>query len=81
MFGIMHHLKVTICENAMDAIAKGYSKEATYKDYKPVNIEEVVVVRDGTEGGNSTADLVLVDQEGNKYVVMVTGNLLKALPV
>jgi hypothetical protein len=81
MFGIMQHLNVVICENAEDAIAKGYSKEQKYSEAKPVTVEEVVIVRNGTKGGNSTADLVLADEEGNKYVVMITGNLLKSLPV
>jgi hypothetical protein len=81
MFGIMQHLNVSMFDNAEMASAAGYSKESKYADAKPVEIIQVVVVRNGTKGGNSAADLILADQEGNKYVVMVTGNLLKSLPV
>ena len=76
-FGMMQHLNVHICENAEDAIQKGH----VYREgVKAVEIDKVVVVRKGTEAGNSTVDLVLKDQEGNTFVVMVTGNLLKSIP-
>lgn len=81
MFGIMQHLNVRIFNNADEASAAGYSHDAKYADAEPINITQVVVVRNGTVGGNSTADLLLEDQKGNKFVVMVTGNLLKSLPV
>ena len=73
----MQHLNLHICKDADDAIAKGY----IYREgIKPIEIDKVVVVRSGTEAGNSTVDLVLKDQEGNTFVVMVTGNLLKSIP-
>lgn len=77
MQGINQHLKITICQNAEDAVAKGYKYNPPIK---ALNIAEVVVVREGTEGGNPTVDLILVDVTGNKYVTMVTGNLLKSIP-
>lgn len=77
MFGIMHHLNITVCKDAADAIAKGFD----YKNRKvtPVNITDAVVVQNGTVGGHSTVDFVMVDEAGNKYAVMVTGRLLKGL--
>lgn len=81
MFGIVQHLKVQIFDNAEAALAAGYSANDKYADASPVNIKQVVIVRNGTEGGNSTADLLLEDREGNQFVVMITGNLLKSLPV
>jgi len=76
-FGVMNHLKVVICENAADAISKGFD----YQDMvTAVEIDTVVVVREGTATGKSTVDLVLKDQAGNKFVVMVTGALLKSIP-
>lgn len=76
-FGMMQHLNIHICENAEDAIQKCH----VYREgVKAVEIDKVVVVRKGTEGGNSTVDLVLKDREGNTFVVMLTGNLLKSIP-
>lgn len=76
-FGMMQHLNIHICQNAQEAIDKGH----IYRDdVKPVEIDKVVVVQGGTVEGNSTVDLVLKDKEGNKYVVMVTGRLLKSIP-
>lgn len=76
-FGMIQHLNIHICQNAQEAIDKGH----IYREgVKAVEIDKVVVVREGTESGNSTVDLVLKDQQGNTFVVMVTGNLLKSIP-
>ena len=78
MFGIMNHLNIVLCEDADDAQNKGY----IYVDgtYKAVEIDTVVVIKNGTETGKPTVDIILKDQEGNKMVVMVTGALLKSIP-
>ena len=77
MFGVMNHLKVSVCKDADEAIKKGHVYES---GFTRVAIEEVVVVQRGTQQGNSTVDLVLVDEQGKKYVVMLTGALLKSIP-
>lgn len=77
-FGIMQHLKITICKNAGEAVEKGYRYGPD--KYTPVEIDEVIVVRSGIVSGASTVDLIIKDEAGNKYVVMVTGNLLKSIP-
>ena len=78
MFGIMQHLKIAVCADADDAIRKGFDYKG--RDIKPIEISQVVVVQKGTVEGNSTVDLLLHDEAGNSYVVMVTGNLLKSIP-
>lgn len=78
MFGVMNHLSIAICENADEATRRGYIYSSD--DYKPIEITKVVVVRNGTESGASSVDLVLQDQDGNKFVVMLTGKLLKSIP-
>lgn len=77
MFGVMNSLDVVICEDADDAIAKGYDYGP---DFNRIEIQKVVVVKNGTAAGKSTADLIIVDENGNKSVVMLTGALLKAIP-
>ncbi len=79
MFGVMQHLKITIVEDVDEAIEKGYNYTEV-GGFKPIRIAEVVVVRKGTEGGNSTVDLILETETGELYVVMVTGALLKSIP-
>ena len=74
------HLAVTVCADAEDAIAKGYDYDSKGDEFKPIEITEAVVVRDGTVGGNSTVDLVLKDGSGQKFVAMLTGALLKSIP-
>lgn len=49
-------------------------------EFIPVVIDTVVVVGNGTELGNSTVDLILTDADGQKYVALITGQLLKAIP-
>lgn len=80
-FGVMQRLNVVLCKDAQHAIDLGYNQVEEYQHATPVEIEKVVIVRDGTATGNPTVDLVLHDQAGNKFVVMVTGRLLKALPL
>lgn len=77
MFGVMNHLDVVVCEDADEAIAQGYIYRSPIAG---VEIEKVVVVKNGTHGNNSTVDLLMRDEHGNQYVVMVTGALLKSIP-
>lgn len=81
MIGINQSLSVVLCDDALDAVAKGYSYSAWSTPPKPLHIDKVVVIQKGTAAGASTVDMVLVDKDGNKYVLMVTGNLLKMLPL
>lgn len=76
---IHNHLSVTVCADADDAVAKGFNW-ASDQSVKPIEVKQVVVVRDGTVGSNSTVDFVLEDETGQKFVFMVTGALLKSIP-
>lgn len=78
MFGVQQHLKVVVCGNADEAVEKGYDYKG--KGIKAIEIAEVVVVQKGTVLGNSTVDLIMVDEYGTKFVVMLTGNLIKSIP-
>lgn len=76
-FGVQDQLSVVVCNDANEAIARGYK----YDDpYKAVEITQAVVVLRGTAQGRSTVDFILQDQSGQKYVVMLTTALLKMLP-
>lgn len=79
MFGVQQHLSISLCEDAHEAEAKGHFYRPP--DFKPIEIDQVVVVKKGTEEGNPTVDLVLKDADGNKFVVMVTGRLLQSIPL
>ena len=74
----MQSLKISIFDYAGEAQSAGYSYTAPIK---AVNLTEAVVVRNGTVNGNPTVDLIFEDSDGNKYVAMITGRLLKALPL
>lgn len=75
---VHNHLSITICEDAADAIAKGFDhhKNGT----KPIEVKKVIIVRKGTEAGNPTVDFLLEDEDGQLFAFMVTGNLLKSIP-
>jgi len=81
MLGVMQSLTVEICADPDDAIRKGYDANDKYKGAKPVSVSRVVVIKRGTMAGASTADFLMQDEAGNKYLFMVTGSLLKSLPV
>lgn len=54
-------------------------------DYKKLggwqhaDCKTAVIVRNGTEGGNDTVDLQFTDEKGNKFVAMLTANILKTI--
>jgi len=79
MFGVQQHLDLVICKDGKDATDKGfvYRKE---DGYDAIEIDKVVVVQNGTEQGNSTVDLIMVDANAKKSVVMITGKLIKTIP-
>lgn len=74
------HLNVTVCDGADDAIARGYDYTAQATPPKPIEVKEVVVVRGGMKSGAATVDFVLQDESGQRFVFVVTGNLLKSIP-
>ncbi len=77
---IHNHLSIAICEDAADAIAKGFNWRDATPAVKPIEVKQVVVVRKGTQAGNATVDFVLEDETGQRFVFMVTDNLLKTIP-
>lgn len=77
---IHQHLHIAICADADDAIAQGFDWKAAQPAVKPIEVKQVVVVRQGTQAGNATVDFVLEDETGQRFVLMVTGRLLKSIP-
>lgn len=78
MNGINQQLAVTIVEDASEAIKAGHFYRPPI--HLPLRIEQVVVVKKGTQAGASTVDLIFVDEKGQKYVTLVTGSLLRSIP-
>lgn len=78
---ITQHLSITICQDAADAVAQGFDWKSATPKVKPIEVKKLVVVRSGTEQGNPTVDFLLEDENGQQYVFMVTGNLLKSIPL
>lgn len=76
---ITQHLQISICDDAADVIARGFDWKAATPKVKPIEVTQVVVVRKGTQSGNATVDFVLTDDTGQRFVFMITGNLLKTL--
>lgn len=67
-------ISIKIC-NSIDE-APNYNKIG---GFKAANLTEAVIVKSGTQGGNPTVDLVFHDEQGNKFVALITGRLLKAV--
>lgn len=73
-------VSITICDGADDAIAKGFDWRNASPPVKPIEVKQVVVVRGGMQSGAASVDFVLEDETGQRFVFMITGNLLKAIP-
>lgn len=68
-----NHVSIKIFNSPKDA------PHYTLPEYKGASVDEAVIVRKGTEGGNDTVDLIFTDESGQKYVTMITGNILKSI--
>jgi hypothetical protein len=68
----MQHLKITIA---------GVEESPSYdeKNFSALDLKAAHIVERGTQQGNPTVDLLLVDNNGRQYVAVVTGNLLEML--
>jgi len=58
------------------AEAPNYHKD---KSHAAASVEKFVVVRNGTQEGRSTVDICFVDAQGNKFVAMMTGRLIRSV--
>lgn len=74
-------LQIELCENAIDAIARGFDWSSATPKVHPIEVKKVIIVKDGTARGNPTADFLLEDSTGQQYVFMIMGNLLGSLPL
>lgn len=48
-------------------------------EYQGANLTTAHVVGKGTTDGNPTVDLIFEDENGQKYIAMITGNLMQML--
>lgn len=51
----------------------------TADGYKVAYLKSIAVVKNGTEKGNATIDLVFEDSSGNKFIAMAMGSLTHTL--
>lgn len=69
--GIMIFQSPSEAPNYNDLLAKGEKISA-------LTLTDAYIVKNGTEGGKATIDLLLTDDKGNKFVSMITANLLRS---
>lgn len=48
-------------------------------DFKGLNFDSALVVKEGTTEGKPTIDLKFTDRDGNEYVAMTTGSIIQML--
>ncbi len=48
-------------------------------EFRPIDLDHVNVVRNGTVEGRSTVDFVLKDEAGQQYVFMLTARLVASI--
>jgi hypothetical protein len=76
---VQNILTIAVCKDAAEATRQGYFYRPPV--YLPIRISKVVVVEKGTKSGNATVDLILEDEKGQKFVCMLTGALLRSIPL
>lgn len=70
----MNHLSISYCSSPEDAIKRGYVYRKP--EWQPVTLNAVVVVKNGMQSGAPTIDLLLTDENGQKYAALVPASLL-----
>lgn len=72
----MHVRTNTLAIQIVDspALAPNYSRDEI--DTRAVTIDKAIVVKKGTQSGKTTVDFQIVDQQGAKFVAMLTGALV-----
>ncbi len=69
-----------ITDNFQVEIVPNPSLGPTYDEKSPLlKIDKAVIVRQGTIDNAPTVDFQLIDNEGNKYVIMATGRIMETL--
>jgi len=71
----MDMLKITLCANPAEA--PNYESP----EYEAVTLESTVVVGKGTAAGNPTVDLILTNEQGQKYMALVKGSFLEEIAI
>jgi hypothetical protein len=66
-------LSIEICKSVDEA--PNYEKP----EYRAANLQVARIVAGGTQLGNPTVDLIFSDENGQKYIAMMTGHLLEQL--
>ena len=66
-------LKMLLADSPLEA--------PSYKlpEYKAVNLTKAQIVGQGTVDGNPTVDFIFEDEDGQKYVALITGGLVEML--
>lgn len=75
----MQAINMHIFNDAEEATGYGFNYNEWEKRPNTVVVTDAVIVRNGTVQGLPTIDLICVDQQGNKHVLMITGRLLKSV--
>ncbi len=60
-----------------DSVAEAPNYEAP--EYLGADLETCQIVGRGTKEGNPTVDFIFVDENGQKYIAMLTGGLVENL--
>lgn len=48
-------------------------------EFNYASLEKAIIVKNGTVKGNSTIDLVFIDEKGQKHVAMITAKLIQLI--
>jgi hypothetical protein len=73
--GLTSSLNLHVVDDAHEAIKQGFFYRPPV--YKPLRIDKIVIVRNGTVNNNATVDIVLEDENGQKFITLVSMSLLK----
>ena len=70
-----NHIAIKIFNDPSEA--PNYNTDG--QGFKPANLDAALIVKNGTEGNKPTVDLQFTAPDGQKYIAMITAELLKSV--
>lgn len=68
--------------NMISIEKKTIEESPTYDDsFKMLKVDKVIITKDGMESGSPSLDFQLTDEDGNKYLVLMTGNIFRGIAI
>lgn len=58
-----------------------YNQDENFMGWAGAKLTGAIITKDGMESGNPSLDLQFVDENGKKFIALVSGNIFRAIAI